>query len=165
MTINLELKRFQREYYAEYVSWFADPELNRHLGPMEQAWLDAVLSQPESAGVTWAVFRSTELVAVVETIFDPERRLPAAITAIATKPSLRQQGIGTTVLQKILSLHKSKGIVEHVTYVSIHNSSGRRCVEKAGFVPVMAEPDERGYIEFRHYHPAHATAVIRSPVE
>ena len=118
---------------------------------MDQAWLDAVLSQPESTGVTWEVFRSTEMVAVVETLFDPDRRLPAAITAIATKPGLRQQGIGTTVLQQILSLHKSKGIVKHVTHVSIHNSGGRRCVEKAGLVPVTAEPDERDYIEFRHH--------------
>jgi len=151
MTISLEFKRFQREYYAEYASWFVDSELNRHLGPMDQAWLDAVLSQPESAGLTWAVFRGIEMVAVVETVLDPERRLPAGITAIATKSALRRQGIGTMVLQQILALHRSKGIMEHITYVSINNSGGRRCVEKAGFIAVTSEPDEHGYIEFRHH--------------
>ena len=151
MTINLELKHFEREHYAEYASWFIDPELNRHLGPTDEVSLEAVLSQPKSAGVTWAIFRGIQLIAVVETVFDPERRLLAGITAIAVKPTLRRQGIGTMVLQQILSLHKSQGIVEHVTYVSIHNSGGRRCVEKAGFVPVTTEPDKRGYIEFRHH--------------
>ena len=151
MNINLELKSFQPEHYAEYVSWFTDPELSHHLGPMDQAWLDSVLSQPESAGVTWAVFRGIELVAVVETVFDLEHRLPAGIMAIAVKPSLRRQGIGTTVLHQILSLHKSQGIDEHVTYVSMHNAGGRRCLEKAGFVAVTTKPDERGYIELRHH--------------
>ena len=47
--MDFELNRFQQEHYAEYASWFADPELNRHLGPIDQGWLDAVLSQPESA--------------------------------------------------------------------------------------------------------------------
>jgi len=151
MSINLEFKCFQIGHYAEYASWFRDPELNRHLGPMDQTWLDGVLSQPKSAGITWAVFRGFELVAVVETVFDPENHLLAGIAAIATKPVLRRQGIGTRVLQQILLLHKHKGFVEHVVYVSVHNSGGRRCVEKAGFVAVTAKPDERGYIEFRHH--------------
>ena len=150
MNRNLELKHFQREYYAEYASWFTDPELSRHLGPMDEIWLEAVLSQPESAGVTWAVFLGIELVAVVETVFDPERRLRAGIAAIAVKPGLRRQGIGTSVLDQILSMHKSKGIDQHVAYVSIHNSGGRHCLEKAGFVSVTTRPDEQGYIEFRH---------------
>src|SRR5690349_13716362 len=110
VNINLELQRFEPEHYAEYASWFTDPELSHHLGPMDQVWLDSTLSQPASAGVTWAVFRGIELVAVVETVFDLERRLPAGIMAIAVKPGLRRQGIGTTVLHQILFLHKSQGI-------------------------------------------------------
>ena len=150
MTLHLVFKRFQREDFDEYVTWFVDPELNRHLGPMDQAWLEAVLTQPESAGETWAVFHGMELVAVVETVFDPEHELPAAISAIATKPGHRRRGIGLAVLRQILSLHKRRGLVEHVAYISIHNPSGRGCVEKAGFVPVTSQPDEHGLIEFRH---------------
>jgi hypothetical protein len=54
VAMNLELKRFQQEHYAEYASWFVDHELNQHLGPIDQEWLDEVLAQPESAGNTWA---------------------------------------------------------------------------------------------------------------
>jgi len=148
--MNLELRRFQLEHFAEYASWFADPELDRHLGPMDQEWLDLVLSQPEGEGITWAVFRGLELVAVIETVFDPANRMPAAITALAIKPGLRRQGIGTSVLRLILSHHKSRGIVEHVALVSIHNPGGWRCFEKAGFAPATAEPNKHGYVMFRH---------------
>jgi ribosomal protein S18 acetylase RimI-like enzyme len=148
--MRLEFKRFQREHFAEYSAWFVDPELDRHLGPMDQAWLEAVLVQPESAGVTWAVFRGVELVAIVETVFDPEHRLSAAITAVATKPSRRREGIGSTVLQEILSRHKQQGVVEHVAYISIDNLAGQACAEKVGFVPVTSQADEQGFIEFRH---------------
>jgi GNAT superfamily N-acetyltransferase len=148
--MNLQLKRFQREHYSEYASWFGDPELNRCLGPMDTDWLNAVLSEPEAAGVTWAVFRGPECVAVVETVFDPQKRLPVAITALATRPALRRQGIGTAVLELILSRHERQGITEHVAYIWRDNPSGQRCAEKAGFVPVTSEANERGYIEFRH---------------
>src|SRR5687767_7461092 len=138
----LEFKRFQQEHFDEYVTWFMDPELNRLLGPMDQAWLESVLAQPESEGVTWAIFRSRELVAIAETIFDPEQRRPAVISAVATKPGCRRQGIGVTVLRQLLSLHKSRGLVEHAAYISVHNLAGRGCAEKAGFVPVTSQPDE-----------------------
>jgi ribosomal protein S18 acetylase RimI-like enzyme len=91
------------------------------------------------------------LVAVVEIAFDEEGRLPAAITALATKPSLRQRGIGTKVLHMILKLHHSEGISEHVAYISVDHEAGQRCLTKAGFVAVSSRPDSEGYIEFRHH--------------
>lgn len=36
-----ELRRFHETDYPVYAAWFVDPELNRRLGPMDQAWLDA----------------------------------------------------------------------------------------------------------------------------
>lgn len=147
--MNLVFKRFEREYYPEYESWFSDPYLNRQLGPMDEDWLDAVLSEPPSEGATWAVFRGNEMVAVLECVFDPSRKLPAGITALATKPDLRQGGIGTAVLQTILALHSGQGIIEHVAYISKNNQAGQRCFEKSGFMPVTPEPDENGYIEYR----------------
>lgn len=152
--MNLVFRRFQQEDYPEYAAWFIDPELNRRLGPMDQEWLDAVLTEPESAGITWAVLRDAELVAVVETVFDHQNHKPAGITAMAAKPSLRRQGIGTAVLRQILSQHQSRGIAEHVAYIAIDNLAGQRCIERVGFVPVSTEPNEHGFIEYRHRQPA-----------
>jgi RimJ/RimL family protein N-acetyltransferase len=153
VTPDLELKRFQPEHYTEYASWFADPELNRRLGLMDSNWLAAVLSQPETEGSTWAVSRGAQLVAVVETALDPQRRLPAVITAIATRPALRRQGIGSLVLAQILSLHRSQGIREHLAFVAVDSPGARRCLEKAGFVLVTPGPDAHGYLTYRHADP------------
>lgn len=147
--MTLEMKRFQEADYPEYAAWFADPELNRQLGPMGADWLDAILSEPESEGVTWAVFRDSELVAVVETVFDPQGQWPAAISGVAVKPALRRQGLGVAVLQHVLALHNSRGINEHIAYVAADNLAGRRCLEKVGFLVTAPQPNEHGYLEFR----------------
>jgi ribosomal protein S18 acetylase RimI-like enzyme len=149
--VHLQFKRFQLEHYPEYASWFVDSELNRHLGPMDKDWLNAVPSEPESSGVTWAVFRDNVMVAVLETAFDPENPVRTAITALATRPDLRQQGIGISCLRLILSHHRRKGITEHVAYISMDNTAGQGCFEKAGFAPVTFKPDEQGYIELQHH--------------
>jgi len=147
--MELEFRRFQQGHYPAYAAWFVDPELDRWLGPMDQEWLDAVLAEPATEGITWAVFRDEALVAVIETVFDPQGHLPAGITAIAVKPSLRRQGIGGAVLHKLLALHHAQGIDAHVAYVAQDNESARRLVEGVGFAPTAAEADEHGYLEFR----------------
>jgi RimJ/RimL family protein N-acetyltransferase len=147
--VDLQFRRFQQEDYAEYAAWFVDPELNRRLGPMDQEWLDATLTQMEEKGVTWAVFREQELVAVIETAFDPTEPGLAAITALAIKPNLRRQGIGTAVLQQLLEMHRRRGIHEHWTHLKMDNEAARRCIEQAGFKPISGLPDAHGYVEFR----------------
>lgn len=147
--MELEFSRFKRKYYREYVAWFSDQELNRQLGPMDEAWLEAVLSMPEAEGVIWAVFRAKEMIAVVETVTDPQQVLPAVITGIAVKPALRRQGIGSAVLEHIFRQHERQGILEHFAYISVNNMPSRRFFEKAGFIAVSLAPDEHGFIEFR----------------
>ena len=60
---------FCRSDYAWYQAWFADRDLMRALGPMDQTWLDAVLGDEDGSqfvaivdgqisgvlGVTWVV--------------------------------------------------------------------------------------------------------------
>lgn len=148
--MDLELQQFTKEHFVEYASWFADPDLNRQLGPMDDAWLELVMRGGEVPGdETWAVLRDGELVAVVEALVAAEDPASYTIGAVATKPVLRRQGIGTRSLQHVLDLHKSRGIVEHSARVSVDNTAGQRCAAKAGFVPVSSVPDQHGYVELR----------------
>lgn len=148
--MDLEIAPFAAEHFAEYASWFADAELNRHLGPMDEAWLQLVMSGGEVPGdETWAVLRDGELVAVVEAQVDADDRSSYMIGAVATKPALRRQGIGAISLQRVLDLHNRRGVVEHIARVAISNPAGQRCAARAGFVPVNPAPDRHGYIELR----------------
>jgi GNAT superfamily N-acetyltransferase len=96
------------------------------------------------------VFRAAELVAVIETVFDPERPTIAWIPALATKPNLRGQRIASAVLKRTLSLHHERSIVQHEAFISADNVAGRRCAERVGFVAVTLEPDKHGFLKFEH---------------
>lgn len=146
--MQLEMKRFQWEFYADYAAWFSDAELNRQLGPMDEDWLESVLNEPVSEGGTWAVFQSSELVAVIETSFDSQGQLPAGIRAIAVKPALRQQGIGSAALRQLILLHQANDQSSLVTYISATNHAALRFVLKNGFQATTETPDEHGFIEF-----------------
>jgi GNAT superfamily N-acetyltransferase len=148
--MNLHFRRFQWEYYQEYASWFSDPELDRYLGPMGEDWLSAVFSQKAEHGVTWAVFTGTEMVGVIETVFDAPNSLPAGITALAVKPTRCKQGIGGAMLREILLRHCGNGILDHCAYIKTSNEAARQLFEGQGFEPV-SEPDKNGYIEYCHH--------------
>ena len=143
--MKLVFRRFREKNFQAYGSWFLDPELDRRLGPIDREWLGAALLRKDRA--TWAVFRDEVLVTVVETVFDPENKL-AAVSALAVKPDLRGQGVGTAVLKQLLATHR-KGVRRHVAYVKVDNRAARRCLEHVGFV-LSAEPNAYGYLEFRH---------------
>ena len=128
----LKFLPFRREFYDEYASWFSDPELNRHLGPMDNDWLEAVLSESGTVGITWAVFRDAELVGVVEVKYPPANQLPVAILAVAVKPALRGHGIGSEIVRELLSRDHTKGLLEHVGYVSPENPRAQRFLETLG---------------------------------
>lgn len=147
--MGLCFERFQREYYLEYASWFSDPELNYQLGPMDEDWLSAVLDQEEDEGITWAIFLNLEMVGVVETWFDPQKRLPVGITGIAVKPAGRRQGLAKAILEKLLWNHYSRGIQSHCAYIKKNNEASRHLFEGLGFKAV-SEPDNNGFIEYRH---------------
>jgi len=148
--MNLSFTRFQCEHFAEYASWFSDPELNKELGPVvDEEWLSAILSQTAEEGETWAIFLETEMVGVVNATFDPEKKLPAGITEIAIKPDRRRQGLAKAALMELLADHHQRGIVSHVAYIKMTNQASRKLFEGLGF-RVNSEPDRHGFIEYKY---------------
>lgn len=148
--MQLSFRRFGRDDFAEYAAWFVDPELDRWLGPMDEEWLEAVLSEGASEGTTWAVFREAMLVAVVETWSHPSNRSLAAITGLAVKPGLRRQGLGGAVLRETLAVNQRRGRFEHLAYIHGNNGTAQECFKRAGFVSSTMTPNGEGHLEFRH---------------
>ncbi len=144
--IELRFERFSKEHFDDYLSWFADAELNRRLGPMDDEWLTAILDESEEQGMTWAVFASSELVGVIETVFSSS--FPCAITAIAVKPSRLRQGLGRSMLQRLFSDYEARGIESYLAYVEQTNVAANRLLIQEGFQAVSA-PNDKGYVEYR----------------
>ena len=142
----LRFERFSREQFDDYLGWFADAELNRRLGPMDDDWLTAILDESEEQGMTWAVFASSELVGVIETVFSPG--LPCAITAIAVKPSRLRQGLARSMLQRLFTDYEARGIESYMAYVEQTNVAASRLLINEGFRAVSG-PNDKGYVEFR----------------
>ena len=144
----LSLERFREGFYDEYRSWFADPELNRRLGPMDSEWLQTILEEPEDQGITWAIFDAEEMVGVLETVFGPDSS--CAIAAIAVKPSRRREGFGRAILRRLYAEYRVKGVKSYVAYVERTNSRASGLLISEGF-RAISEPNEKGYQTFRRH--------------
>ena len=81
--MRLNFRRFQAGDFAMYKAWFADPELERWLGPLDDEWLAAVLSERASDRATWLISDGETPVAVIETSLHPENESLAAVTGLA----------------------------------------------------------------------------------
>jgi hypothetical protein len=44
MNMELRFSKFRKEDFPELQTWYEDAELNTHLGPMDEEWLNCVLS-------------------------------------------------------------------------------------------------------------------------
>jgi len=99
----LKLLKFKPEDFEEYKSWYKDVNLAKELGPMDKEWLNAVLKEKD--GQEYSAFNKENLVAVVGIKFPNTEHPYYFITDIAVKPSLKNQGIGSQVLQKLIELH------------------------------------------------------------
>lgn len=76
----LSSARFTRDDFREYLRWFADPALNRRLGPLDEAWLEHVLA--DVTGLQLSFFLAGALVAVAGIALPPTPDLPYGITTL-----------------------------------------------------------------------------------
>lgn len=101
----LTLRPFQAQDFPAYRAWYADDRLNRHLGPMDDDWLDHVLS--DVRGEQWALLSGGELRAVIGLVPEDRPEAPAGswlVTDLAVAPSLRRQGWGRRAWQSLTAL-------------------------------------------------------------
>lgn len=145
----LKIIPFKREDFEEYQSWFADPELNKHLGPMEieDSWLEYVLSNnPE--GCEYSVFINQKMVAEVGILFPNSDNPSFFITNLAVNPELRNQGIGSAVLKELVQLHPLKVGQSWKAFVDAENHMAIAFLEKNGWQRLSNIADESNMYDF-----------------
>ncbi|MDB4978383.1 MAG: N-acetyltransferase [Candidatus Peribacteria bacterium] len=145
--MQLQFSKFRKEDFSEYQSWYADSELNLHLGPMEKddEWLHAVMQ--EADGCHYSVFQGNDLVAVIGVIL-PDSEHPAYfITDFAVKPTHRGKGIGSDALDELIKLHPLKPEQMWKTFVDVRNPKAKTFFEKNGWACCPITPNQDGMIE------------------
>ena len=146
----LTFERFQREDFPVYQTWFADPELNQYLGPMEpnDPWLEAVLSSQQN-GAEFCVLKNGEMLAELGILFPTEEFPGFYITNLAVRPDLRSMGIGSMVLQKIVALYAETSQRWHC-FVDQNNPKAIAFLLKNSWSQVNEQADEHGMFEFTY---------------
>jgi len=101
VTQDLIIRRFLPEYRHDYAAWFADPWLDRYLGPV---WDDPEFAQvmADPHGGYYCLWAASSMVAVVGICFATSSHPTQVITDIAVKPALRKTGIGRASLSVII---------------------------------------------------------------
>lgn len=142
--MTLKFSLFAAADFPEYASWYEDVELNERLGPMDEAWLEAVLHVKD--GCTYAVFREKELVAVIGITF-PDAEHPAYhITDFAVKPNIRNRRIGSRALDELLNMHGRDEVRTWRAFVDAKNEKAASFFERNGWTRMSKKPDTDGMI-------------------
>lgn len=131
------LQQVSREQAGDLFQWvqayFAEDGLIYNQD-VESA-VEELLANPQY-GKVWFVMNNGEVVGycVLTNGFDHEvgGRI-AVVTDFYLKPSARNQGVGTKVLQVLMALGRSEGIRQLDLYVLNHNERARRLYERLGF--------------------------------
>lgn len=144
MEMKLRFSTFTAADFSEYKAWYDDAELDKRLGPMDDKWLDHVMH--ETRGHQYSVFLGKDLVAVIGILL-PDAEHPAYyITDFAMKPHLRNQGIGSQVLAKLMKLYSLKPGEEWRAFIDERNPRAKAFFEKNGWKCVSNTPDEHGML-------------------
>lgn len=141
----ITLRPFLASDCPEYLSWFRDPELDRQLGPMDEAWLAHVLAARDA--VQLAAVGAEELLAVVGVHFATSEFPWLYLTDFAVRPNLRRTGIGRIVLARLLGWPEFAAVAQWRTGVLAGNPAALLYFERAGWRRTGEVDAESGMIE------------------
>lgn len=97
----LSVRAFTAEDYPMLQVWFEDPVLDEELGPLDDEWLEHVLT--DEAGEQLVVEADGAPFAVVGLVWANGEHREHVISDIAVDPARRGQGLGRTALDQVVA--------------------------------------------------------------
>nr|WP_313417318.1 GNAT family N-acetyltransferase [Brevundimonas diminuta] len=143
------LRLFEATDFATYRAWYADAELDEHLGPMDEDWLAFVLADQQ--GRQFSYLQDEMLAAVVGVAPDPERDA-WVVTDIAVDPARRRQGLAQRALDAVTAHEALAQRPRRLAYVMPDNPGARRFFTAQGW-RCIAEADADGMALFEAPRP------------
>ena len=141
-----DLRLFAATHFTEYLSWYADAELNDQLGPMDDEWLDFVLTDQE--GRQFSYLEDGRLSAVIGVAPDPDKDV-WVVTDLAVNPALRRHGIGRRALTAVTEYGEFLSRPRWLAYVMSGNPVAHRFFTAQGWQCVAGPEGEDGMYSFR----------------
>lgn len=135
----LTVRSFVATDFEDYRRWYEDTELNEQLGPMDDAWLDYVLS--DSEGAECVCLDGERMVAVVGLAIDPEQGA-WVITDIAVDPTLRRQGLGRRAVEAVMAQPQFSSPSTWLAYVMSDNPAAHRFFSSLGWAETCDPSDD-----------------------
>lgn len=125
------LREFGADDWPWVQEWFQDALLNLELGPMDQAWLEAVLGEPDGVQLVAAI--EGVPVALIGCIWGTDAHPSHYITDIAVSPKLRGQGFGLRALQLAMAWPAHPPTSKWTAFVNPRNLPAQSLLRKASW--------------------------------
>ena len=129
---NITLERFDTTHFKEYKSWFAHPSISKHLGNIDEEWLDYIIN--DQLGIDLAGMLSNQLIGVCGIVYPTTQDPYYAISNLAIKPELQNQGLGSVFLACCMDCFHLKPGVFWSTFVHQNNLIAFHFFQKNGWV-------------------------------
>lgn len=136
---SLTVRPFVAADFEEYRRWYEDAELNEQLGPMDDDWLDYVLS--DSEGAQCVCLDGERMVAVVGLAIDPEQEA-WVITDIAVNPAMRRRGLGRRAVEAVMAQPQFSSLSTWLAYVMPDNPAADRFFTSLGWAQACDPSDD-----------------------
>lgn len=126
----LTVRRMVRGDWPWISAWFADPVLDRELGPLDDDWLEYVLAEAEGAQLVLSDAGGP--VALVGCVWDPDGA-EHGITDIAVDPARRGDGIGRRAIDAAVAWPGHPASERWVAFVDPENAAAFRFFTALGW--------------------------------
>ncbi|MEN0003398.1 MAG: GNAT family N-acetyltransferase [Bacteroidota bacterium] len=118
----MTLRPFRRSDFSTYQQWYDDAQMNDALGPVDNAWLEYVLSENE--GKQFSMLQQEELLGVAGIIWPTQLYPVHYITDLAIAPSHQGKGYGRLLIE-LLSKQSRPSSNVWKAFVMRNNPAGK----------------------------------------
>ena len=136
----IQYHKFRESYFPIYRSWFTDAELNKQLGPLDENWLDYILT--DTTGDQFCFTHFDDLIAVAGIYFSTQDHPYNVVTDIAVRPDLRRRGLGCLILKLLPSMVREGGAQDWRANINPNNTAAIQLFEKSGWARKEQSKDQ-----------------------
>nr|WP_313372438.1 GNAT family N-acetyltransferase [Brucella intermedia] len=126
----MQLRKLRRDDWTWIQTWFQDECLNRALGPLDQEWLNYVLTQHD--GIQLIAEIDGEPVGLIGCQWDRQGK-QHGITDFAIAPAKRQRGLGGRVLAGVVDWAGHPSTASWVAFVDPQNLGAQKFFSVLGW--------------------------------